>query len=86
MTSEVQDDTGKRDENRDVPETRLRLAANRRISSRHFSPGGEHSRPQSPSFLGHVVGKRGVTNQAEWLWAREWVERGDDWIIDWIYV
>ena len=28
MTSEVQDITGKRDENRDVPETRLRLAAN----------------------------------------------------------
>ena len=28
MTSDVQDNTGKRDENRDVPKTRLRLAAN----------------------------------------------------------
>ena len=27
-----------------------------------------HSRPQSPSFLGHVV----FTNLAEWLWGREW--------------
>ena len=26
-----------------------------------------HSRPQSSSFLGHVVLKR-----AEWLWGREW--------------
>ena len=27
-----------------------------------------HSRPQSPSFLGHVV----FINLAEWLWGREW--------------
>ena len=27
-----------------------------------------HSRPQSPSFLGHVV----FTNLAKWLWGREW--------------
>ena len=42
MTSEVQDDTVKRDENRDVPETRLRLAANADVFPAVTSlPGGE---------------------------------------------
>ena len=35
----------------------------------------DHSRPQSLSFLGHVIScliLGGVTNEAEWLWEREY--------------
>ena len=35
--------------------------------------GYRHSRPQNPSFLGHVVLKRGAPLvRLEWLWGREW--------------
>ena len=45
-----------------IPDSRQQLFRLGPVQTSHFrpSPDESHSRPQSPSFLGHVVGKRGA--------------------------